>query len=119
MKLKLEQTLKQIESGRQLVERLEKIVDKFNETFGEISLLECLEEEIQEEKPYAADGHIAISGLSTNTGLSWNFNDIVEAWLDVYRDDEDGAEALRKMASEFRTLAEMFDQAAAKLTRKN
>jgi hypothetical protein len=106
---KVAQALKKLESFKKLVARLEKVASDVDDMFGNFPLLELLEEEIQEESVYAEDGYIGITG--TNTSLRWTFEKVTDDWLKVYEGDcQAGREKMQKMASEFRRLAEMFEE---------
>jgi hypothetical protein len=108
---KLTKALTQIEALQQIVTRLEKVTEKINESVGEVSLLEILEDEIQQEVPYAEKEHLGITGA--NTSISWAFEDIVDVWRETYADQgEEGTEAMKDFAVQFHKLAQMFEEEA-------
>jgi hypothetical protein len=107
---RIEKILTQVETVRKSVERLDKVSDKLDELFGNYSFLDMLDEEIQEEAPFAERGCVCVTGAACFT---WPFSKIIKFWSDVYKSDsEQRKESMRRMAAEFHTLADMFEKEA-------
>jgi hypothetical protein len=110
----LDKTIARLETGIEMVKRLEKLTGELDDLFGEVGFMECLEEELQRECIYFEGDHIGLTGSATY--IRWSFEDIIESWNEVYDEEcEESRAALQRMGEQCCKLGEMFKEKAAEV----
>ena len=105
-KSKLEGLCARIDGMLKAVEELDRLSDKISEEWGNTPAMALVEEAVKEECVYAEKGRVGVTGL--DHGIGWSFEEIARFWKKVY--EEEGAEELKRMAGEYRRLAEMLEK---------